>query len=381
MFIAEPKFSRRTALGLLAAATVNQPSFATGVADKPFIFILLRGGMDGLSALIPQDKETVDLRQKLIPEHSELLDLKNGFSLHPSFKSVNNFYKAGDASFIHACSTSYRSRSHFDAQDFLEVLGSGQVHDGWLNRALKALGGNGLALARSIPLALQGETRVANWSPPLFDEVSPDLLDRLSNLYVNDTELTRSLESAQDSKVEGMSINRRSSRKFTLEYPIALEALGRIMSAKDGPGVGMVALNGWDTHLNQLGQLGRKFQQLDAGLLALRQQLGDKWDKTCIVVCSEFGRTAAINGTRGTDHGTGGLMMLLGGAVAGGRIKGEWPGLKKKALYEGRDLAPANDVTAVLKGVLRDHLGFDRATLDRSIFPNSSRAFDGLIQS
>lgn len=381
MLLTAPKFSRRTALSLLAAASLNQPSFALGVENTSFIFILLRGGMDGLSALIPQDKATRSLRQKLLPDPSKLYDLHNGFALHPSFKSLHSFYKKGNASFIHASSTAYRARSHFDAQDFLEILGNNKFSDGWLNRALKAMGGSGLALARSVPLTLQGEMDVSNWSPPLFDEVSPDLLARLSTLYVNDLELTRSLESASANKVEGMSINRRSSTRLNLEYPIALEALGRIMSAKGGPGVGMVALNGWDTHINQQGQLERKFQQLDDGLLALKTQLGKKWDQTCIVVCSEFGRTAAINGTRGTDHGTGGLVMLVGGAVAGGQVKGNWPGLKKKELYQGRDLAPANDITAVLKGVLRDHLGIDRSTLDRSIFPGSARAFDGLIKS
>ena len=381
MLISTPKFSRRTALGLLTAASLNQPSFAKGIKDRPFIFILLRGGMDGLSALIPQDKEIMVLRRKLIPEQSELLQLNNGFALHPLFKSLNNFYKEGDACFIHACSTAYRARSHFDAQDFLEILGNDQIHDGWLNRTLKVLGGNGLALARSIPLALQGDIKVSNWSPPLFDEVPPELLDQISNLYANDPELSLSLQSAKENKIESGPVNRRASRRFNIEYPIALEAMGKIMGAKDGPDIGMVALNGWDTHVNQTVELQRKFQRLDDGLLALKQQLGDKWEQTCIVVCSEFGRTVAINGTRGTDHGTGGLMMLLGGAVAGGQVKGDWPGLKKSALYKARDLAPANDVTSVLKGVLRDHLGVDKNTLDRTIFPNSSKPMDGLIQT
>lgn len=381
MSISTPKISRRTAIGLLAAASFNQPSFAIGLANKPFIFILLRGGMDGLSALIPQDKEMMSLRRKLIPKQSELLHLQNGFALHPSFKSLHEFYKDGDACFIHACSTAYRARSHFDAQDFLEILGNGQVHDGWLNRTLKALGGNGLALARSIPLALHGDIKVANWSPPLFDEVPPELLDRISMLYSNDLELSLSLQSAKENKIESGPVDRRANRRFNIEYPIALEAMGRIMGAENGPSIGMVALNGWDTHINQFGELNRKFQRLDDGLLALKQQLGQKWKQSCIVVCSEFGRTVAINGTRGTDHGTGGLVMLLGGAVAGSQMKGDWPGLKKQALYKGRDLAPVNDVTSVLKGVLRDHLGADKNTLDRIIFPNSSKPIDGLIQS
>lgn len=375
------KFTRRTALSLLAAATLNQPSFAQGIQNKSFIFILLRGGMDGLSALVPKDKEMSALRRELSFKRIKNVNLNPNFDIHPAFQSLKTLYDEGDASFIHACSTAYRERSHFDGQDFLEILGNNHVRDGWLNRALKSFGGNGLALARSVPLAFHGEANVSNWSPPIFDEVSPDLLERISALYADDIELTHSLEAAKTNGAIGMSVNRRASRRFNLDYPIALEAIGRIMSAKEGPGIAMTALNGWDTHVNQAVELDRKFKRLDDGILALKTQLGPKWAQTCIVVCSEFGRTAAINGTRGTDHGTGGLVMLLGGAVAGGQVKGDWPGLKKKELYQGRDLAPANDVTAVLKGVLRDHLGIDRSTLDRSIFPGSARAFDGLIKS
>ena len=376
-----PKFTRRTALGLMAASTLNQTCFANGIKNRSFIFILLRGGMDGLSALIPQDKELAGLRNKLLSNPTDHLDITPDFVLHPAFKTLKTLYDNGDASFIHACSTPYRARSHFDAQDYLEVLGNNRVHEGWLNRALQFYDGEGLALARSVPLALQGKMKVANWSPSLFDEVSPELMTRLSNLYADDAELSNVLATAESNKIEGMSINRRASRRFNIEYPIALEALGRIMSRGSGPSIGMAALNGWDTHVNQAVELDRKFKRLDDGFLALKTQLGPKWDQTCVVVCSEFGRTAAINGTRGTDHGTGGLVMLLGGAVAGGKVHGDWPGLKKKNLYQGRDLFPANDVTAVLKGVLRDHLGIDRSTLDRSVFPGSGRTIDGLIQA
>ena len=376
-----PKFSRRTALSLLIASAMKQPTFAQGIESKSFIFILLRGGMDGLSALIPKDKELIALRGQASANLPKPIDLNSNFVLHPAFKTLKSLYDDGDASFIHACSTAYRARSHFDAQDYLEVLGNNRVYDGWLNRALQFFGGEGLALARSVPLAFQGKMTVANWSPSLFDEVAPELITQLTNLYAYDTELSNALKTATSNKIEGMSINRRSSRRFNIEYPIALEALGRIMSQEGGPGIGMTALNGWDTHVNQTVELNRKFKRLDDGFLALKTKLGPKWDQTCIVVCSEFGRTAAFNGTRGTDHGTGGLVMLLGGAVAGGQIKGDWPGLKKKDLYQGRDLFPANDVTSVLKGVLRDHLGIDKVILDNSIFPNSSRALDGLIQS
>lgn len=377
------QFTRRYFLSLSAAAGVSAPhiAYAKGIKNKRFIFVLLRGGMDGLSALIPTDKRINALRGNLIEDPSSHLKISPEFSLHPAFENLKSLYDKGEASFIHAASTSYRERSHFDAQDFLEVLGSNQFHDGWMNRVLRLIDQDGLALARSIPLALQGDINVYNWSPPIFDQVTPDVLERISTLYSNDIELKKSLKTARANNLENISVNRIASRRFTLDYPIALAAIGRLMSKDDGPGIGMTALNGWDTHINQNANLSRKFEKLDEGFLALKQQLGHKWYHTCVIVCSEFGRTVAVNGTRGTDHGTGGLVMLLGGAIAGGQVKGDWPGLKKKELYKGRDLAPANDITAILKGVLRDHLGIERRKLDTSIFPNSNQAFDGLIKS
>jgi len=374
-------YTRRTVLGLLGATSLSPSILADGIDNRKFIFVLLRGGMDGLSALMPDEENISSLRHKLLPSLDTRLNLSNNFRLHPSLKNLKILYDQGDVSFIHACSTSYRARSHFEAQDMLEILAQNNIREGWLNRVLSAISGNGLAIARVVPLALQGTQKVANWSPPLFDSAPEDLLDRLSILYANDPEFSLSLKIARESKISGMPLNRRMNRRFTFEYPIALKALGERMSIEGGPGIGMVALDGWDTHVNQAYELTQKFTGLDDGLLALKQELGPHWANTCIVVASEFGRTVAVNGTGGTDHGTGGLMMLLGGAVNGGTMYGDWPGIRKKDLYQGRDLTPANDVSAVLKGVLRDHLGIDQRILNTSIFPNSGRAFDGLIES
>ena len=378
-------FTRRTTLGLLGAASFSQmtiPLFAQGLEDRKFIFILLRGGMDGLSALTPDDVDKLSyMRPKLSQRMGERINLSNGFRLHPALTHLKTFYDAGDVTFIHACSTPYRARSHFEAQDMLELLSRDTLREGWLNRTLSVIDGQGLAIARGVPLAMQGPQSVANWSPPLFDSAPEELLDRLNILYANDPQFSEPLMVARQNKISGLPINRRLNRRFTFESTITLQALGQRMTLNGGPGIGMVAIDGWDTHANQTATLNRKFKNLNEGLFALKQELVEHWQNTCIVIASEFGRTAAMNGTRGTDHGTGGLMILLGGAVKGGNVKGDWPGIKKKNLYQGRDLAPANDVTAVLKGVLRDHLGIDRITLDNSIFPNSSRAFDNLIQS
>ena len=378
-------FTRRTTLGLLGAASFSQlsvPVFAQGAEDRKFIFILLRGGMDGLSALAPDDVDQISyIRPELSQRIGERISLNNGFRLHPALTHLKTFYEAGDVTFIHACSTSYRERSHFEAQDMLELLTEDTLREGWLNRTLNVIGGQGLTIARSVPLTMQGPYNIANWSPPLFDSAPESLLDRLAELYAGDPLFSTPLKTARQNKISGLPTNRRMNKRFTYEPTIALKALGERMTMDGGPGIGMVALDGWDTHANQANLLNRKFNNLNEGLHALKQELTNHWDNTCIVIASEFGRTAAMNGTRGTDHGTGGLMMLLGGVVKGGNVKGDWPGIRQKELYKGRDLAPANDVTAILKGVLRDHLGIDRHSLDTKIFPNSSGTFDGLIKS
>ncbi|MEM9667900.1 MAG: DUF1501 domain-containing protein [Pseudomonadota bacterium] len=370
--------SRRVFLELTGAATLLSSGavFAKGVEGRKFIFVILRGGMDGLSALIPDDPEMNGLRGPILPAVQERLDLQNGFRLHPSLAGVHSLYDLKEAAFIHAAATPFRGRSHFDGQDVLETLGKPGENSGWLNRSLQASGGEGLAVDYAIPLALQGEAPVTNWSPPVFSGASDELLARLSDLYSEDPVFSEAMASAQMTPNITMGRKGRNRRK---NYSILLEAMGRLMGAENGPNVGMVSLDGWDTHANQAGDLDRRFRQLNEGVLALKKELGIYWASTCVVVCSEFGRTAKANGTRGTDHGTGGLVMLFGGSVNGGQIYGDWPGLRANQLFEGRDLAPANDIGAILKGVLRDHMGLDSRTLGAYIFPDSPRALDRLI--
>lgn len=377
-------FSRRHSLALLGGlslSSVSSLSFAQGIVRRKFIFVILRGAMDGLSALIPDDAEIEGLRGQILPALNTRLDLKNGFRLHPSFAGLHNLYDKGDAAFIHACATPYRNRSHFEGQDALETLGRAGSKDGWLNRTLQVSGGTGLAVGHAVPLALKGIAPTTNWSPPLFKTAPDDLLNRLSDLYADDTTFATTLAAARSSQDMAMQTSKRDARRFSREYTIALSAAGKLMGAEAGPGIGIVELDGWDTHANQKNELNRKFTALDEGLAELKSSLGKNWKNTCVVVCSEFGRTVAVNGTRGTDHGTGGLTLLLGGAVKGGKIYGDWPGVRQSSLYERRDLFPANDISAILKGVLRDHLGLDKRSLDTQVFPNSGRAFDDLVKS
>jgi uncharacterized protein (DUF1501 family) len=377
-------FTRREGLflaGAFAASSVSGLSFAQGIESRKFIFVMLRGAMDGLSALMPDDDRLDAVRASILPDKDTRLDLGNGFRLHPQLAGLNKLYQSGDAAFIPASATSHRDRSHFEAQDALETLGKAGAKDGWLNRALQHSDQKGLFVGRAVPLAFKGKAPVTNWSPPMFDTPSDQLLERLSDLYSQDMTFAASLEKARSADSFDMQTSKRESRRFSKEYSIALSSIGKMMSAENGPGIGMAALDGWDTHAGQENDLNRKFSALNEGLMALKKSLGKTWSKTCIVVCSEFGRTVAANGTKGTDHGTGGLVMLMGGAVKGGQVLGDWPGLKSSDLYEGRDLFPANDISAILKGVLRDHLGVDKRALDQSVFPNSARGFDGLVRS
>ncbi|MEM7004458.1 MAG: DUF1501 domain-containing protein [Pseudomonadota bacterium] len=376
------KLTRRSALALLASASISsrmKVAYAREPGGRKTVFIILRGAMDGLSALIPNDPALNALRPSIMPDMADRIDLNNGFSLHPSLSGIHRLYESGEVSFVHAAATSYRARSHFDGQDFLETLGSTTTRDGWLNRVVQAAGGKGLAVGYALPLALRGDGAAANWSPPVFSEASEDLLDRLQGLYMDYPLLSEPLATARATPTSSVDMS-GDGRGPARQYALAGAALGQLMSADNGPNIGMLSFDGWDTHANQSNQISTRFSALGTALAELKSKLGSHWNRTAVVICSEFGRTAAENGTRGTDHGTGGLMILAGGAVRGGGIYGDWPGLKQRDLHEGRDLAPANDVTSILKSVLRDHVGISRSTLDTRIFDSRAPALDGLIE-
>ncbi len=377
------KFSRRETLSLLAgfaAISSGSLAFAQGLKGKKFVFVILRGAMDGLSALMPDDPLAEAARGSLLPPKAERLDIATGFHLHPSLSSLHASYQTGEAAFIHACASPYRERSHFDGQDVLEVLGKTGEREGWLNRALQFLPDEtGLGIGPALPMVLRGGATTTNWSPSVFAEASDDLLNRLQTLYTDDPGLASSLATARDNQMTGMSMGQGGGPQAAVLE--SFKAAGQFMTKEGGPGIAVISVDGWDTHANQSRLLPQRFTLLDQGLSALQTELASDWSSTVIVLASEFGRTFAANGSDGTDHGTGGLVTLLGGAVEGGRLFGEWPGLKQSALYEGRDLFPANDLVAVLKGVLRDHLGIERQTLDRKIFTGNAKPMDGLIKS
>lgn len=384
-----------TGLGAGAASLVIWPRLsaaATG-ADSRLVVVLLRGGMDGLAAVPAYgDSRFAALRGALASpapgyEHG-VIKLDGTFGLHPRLAHCGTLWQARQLAVVHAAAPPYHGRSHFEAQDCLEN-GTADPHgarDGWLNRAVGAMvaGGQadveGLAIASAMPLMLRGDAPAMTWSPSPLTEASPDLIRRLAKLYAEDPRLAEPFQEAL--ATNSMDID--SNGDLRPRLPDALRTAGRFMIAPDGPRVALVEDGGWDTHARQGaedGLLARKLAGLDSGLQALQKSLGPAWSDTIVVVVTEFGRTVAVNGSGGTDHGTGGVILLAGGALAGGRIHGEWPGLVQ--LYQGRDLAPVNDTRSVLKGVLGEHLGIAEAALETRVFPESRNAppLTGLIHA
>jgi uncharacterized protein (DUF1501 family) len=379
----------------------SRVSFAAGAGEQRFVFVLLRGALDGLAA-VPAvgDPDYVRLRGELdLSGATALHRLDATFALHPSLNFMAEQWEHKQLAVVHAVATAYRERSHFDAQDVLES-GAVRPHasqSGWLNRALSALpatlrgtGRNaGVALGANIPLVMRGPTEVASWSPGRMPDLESDTLQRIAQMYSKDELLSQRLAdalAADELAGQGASMNGMGSGRGAAGAQLAqtAKAAANFLTQPDGPRVAVFETTGWDTHANQgadQGALSLRLAGLDAGLRALREALGASWDHTVVLVATEFGRTVAINGTRGTDHGTGAAAFVLGGAVRGGRVWGQWPGLKAADLYQGRDLQPTTDLRSVMKTVLRDHLQVAQRRLDNEVFPDSAGAgyLQGLI--
>ena len=356
---------------------------------KKLIVVILRGAMDGMSALPKIDDPDIRAhRASLIDPNA--IPLGNGFALHSAMPTLAAMYKAGEAAFVPAIAGPYRERSHFEAQDLLECGGIKSVSsDGWLNRALQKAPAAyaAVSIGPSQPLILRGaSTRTSSWSPSVLPEASDDTLNRLMELYEGDKVLKASLSSAMADGAVAGAMDRGGmggGRGGPAQYVPQLQAAGKFLAQPDGPEVAVVSLEGWDTHAGQNNALTQRFTALDNGVRALKETLGETWKKTALVAISEFGRTVRVNGAQGTDHGTGGLAILAGGAISGGRMYGDWPTLKSAALFENRDLMPAVDARQVFKGMLRDQLGWAGGDLDGMVFPDSAgaKAMTGLVKA
>jgi uncharacterized protein (DUF1501 family) len=306
----------------------------------------------------------------------------------------SRMYREKKAAVIHAVATSYRDRSHFDGQDVLEsgFAGPGRVQSGWLNRALEGLPKgervtSGLAVGPTTPLVLRGAAPTVGWAPVALPQAAEDTAMRLLELYRHrDPALASALKQglALDKVAQGDDMKPKPGTTGVAAMRLVARGAAKLMAADDGPRIGALAFDGWDTHANEGGPVGRLAQLLgglDGALAEFESGLGPRWRDTVIVVATEFGRTARINGTQGTDHGTGTIALLAGGAVKGGRVIADWPGLKPANLYQGRDLAPTTDLRAVMKGVLKDQFGIAERVLAESVFPDSAavKPMQGLV--
>ncbi|MDR3531814.1 MAG: DUF1501 domain-containing protein [Rhodopila sp.] len=391
--------TRRTALlGLATSLSIGRTTLALAAAptDKRLVVVILRGALDGMAAVVPYgDPGLAELRGEIVPpgpgQPDGLLDLGGFFGLHPALAGVHAMYKANEGLAVHAVAGSYRVRSHFEAQDYLESGADHRMTSGWLNRVVAALPpaktvqpeGDALAVGVSVPLLLRGPARVANWAPHGFSQPAPDLYATIAALNRSDPvtgpAITEGLR-ARDFSTTVMAGEEEPKERNA--FPALARAAGEMLGAQDGPRIAALEIGGWDTHTVQVNRLAGPLKQLDAGLVALKTALGPAWAQTAVLVMTEFGRTARVNGTKGTDHGTGTVAFVLGGAVAGGRIKATWPGLGAGQLFENRDLAPTTDLRAVAKGMLASHLGLDAGALGQ-IFPDShgAGAMPGLIRT
>ena len=394
--------SRRALLlgGASFAAWGYLPRFARDAdgRDPRLIVVILRGALDGLATVAPiGDPDYAALHGSIALSrdgpHAGLM-LDGFFALHPAMPEFARMYRDKRAAVVHAVATPYRDRSHFDGQDVLEsgFAGAGRVQSGWLNRALEVLPRgervmSALAVGPTTPLVLRGAAPTVGWAPVTLPQADDDTAMRLVDLYHHrDPALATALAQGLqlDKVAQGDDIKPKRGANGIAAMRLVARGAAKLMAADDGPRIAALAFDGWDTHANEGGAVGRLAQLLgglDGALAEFESGLGTRWRDTVVVVATEFGRTARINGTDGTDHGTGTIALLAGGAVRGGRVISDWPSLKPASLYEGRDLAPTTDLRTVLKGLLHDHLGIAERVLAESVFPESAavRPMQGLV--
>jgi uncharacterized protein (DUF1501 family) len=399
---------------LFAWASLPKLARADG-RDPRLLVIILRGALDGLAAVAPVgDPDWMRLRgDKALSLQGTpaALPLDGFFALNPAMPNLHRMYRAGHASIVHAVASPYRERSHFDGQDVLEsgLTRPGFAETGWLNRALAGLEPAGMVSAKGreafavgpvTPLVVRGAAPVMSWTPPRLPPATDDTVMRLLDLYRHtDPALARVLEERMDlaAIARGAGLDRpdkpgqapqgapqlpgAQQRKY---FADSAGAAASFLARPDGPRIGALSFDGWDTHADEgaaSGRLAVLLGALDGALGAVETGMGPAWRETVVAVMTEFGRTARINGTEGTDHGTATIALLAGGAVKGGRVIADWPGLKDGDLYQQRDLKPTTDLRAVLKGVLRDHVRVNDKALASAVFPDSAavKAMAGLV--
>jgi uncharacterized protein (DUF1501 family) len=379
------QITRRSALlGLTAAVTAGRASLAVAAAptDKRFVVVILRGALDGLSAVAPYgDPALMGLRGEIVspsPGQTDgLQDLGGFYGLHPSLAAMHAMYAAGEALPVHAVAGPTRVRSHFEAQDCLESGCDHRMTSGWLNRAVASLGAQrpdeALAVGVAVPLLLRGPATVASWAPHGAVMAPDELYTRIAALNGRDPLTGPAIAAGLQERgftAEMVKDDGGLPSRDRYAFPALARAAGEMLAAPDGPRVAALEIGGWDTHVGQVPRLKNVLKQLDDGLAAMKQSMGPAWRQTAVLVMTEFGRTVRVNGTKGTDHGTATVAFVVGGAVAGGKVLADWPGLGSGRLLENRDLQPTRDLRALAKGLLVDHLGVPGTAL-ASVFPGA----------
>ncbi|MBL4829316.1 MAG: DUF1501 domain-containing protein [Aliivibrio sp.] len=346
-------------------------AFASSQSSSILVWVTLRGAIDGLNVVVPyNDINYRKLRPTIGLNRDQVNDLDGFFGLNPALKNLYSWYENRELALIHACATPYRERSHFDGQKVLENGTDDPFHNsGWLNRLLdNASQHSSIAIDSGMPLILQGDAPSSSWYPNKLKAES-ELQTLLGEMLQSDKTLSRNFEQMMRINSMASSANGKASKQFNN----LCDNAGKFLSSSSGPNIAVLELGGWDTHAYQgstSGKLSNQLKVLDSGLATLKAALGSNWSRTVIMVASEFGRTAAENGSKGTDHGTANAMFVAGGAVNGGQVITRWPGLGREDLYQGRDLAPTTDMREVIKAVLSDHLSLSATTISRT-FPTS----------
>ena len=400
----------------LAWTAVGRNAFAAGPAqagqrlpgNQRLIVVFLRGAVDGLSVVVPYSEGAYYQQRSSIAlarpgQDAGLLDLDGHFGLNPNLAPLMPLWESGKLAFVHASGSPDPTRSHFDAQDYMESATPGRKNtpDGWLNRllgaeppvVLQASAGahagvtRGISVGATLPRIWAGPNPVANIAngaratrPTLLDR--PQVSKAFDSLYSGDDAMSQAYRESQQSRAEvneAMTPAAMAQEQMVANggaplpngFPDDAARLAQLMRRDPNVQIAFLALGGWDTHVNQggaKGQLANRLQPLGQGLAELATRLGPAFDDTTILVISEFGRTVRQNGTGGTDHGHGNVIWALGGNVAGGKVHGRWPGIDTSSLYEGRDLAVTTDFRQVLAGVCAYNLGLPDKQL-ASVFP------------
>jgi len=367
----------------LSAATLFATSpvlFAQAATERRFIFIIQRGAADGLNTVIPYAEPAYGRsRGALAIDTASGLKLDGTFALHPSLTKLRELYTAEQATFIHAVASPYRDRSHFDGQNVLETGGAApyQVKDGWMNRLVGMLprtGKEAIAFSPVVPVALRGPVDVTTYAPSALAQANDDLMLRVEQLYAKDAQLHAIWSSALEAR--GMASGGMGGGAGRQDAGALGKMAAGFLARADGPRIAMIETSGWDTHSGQNARLASQLKNLDDLVAGLHEGLGAAWSKTVILVATEFGRTVAANGTGGTDHGTGGAAMLIGGAVQGGRVLADWPGLAPSNLHDGRDLKPTLALDALIASTCAQAFQLDPDRTAKTLFPSAGQGRD-----